>query len=155
MTRILILLISISLISACGGKSEVLVVRDNPTDKTLSSGEFLEFRIPADDSLSLFDIDIYARIHSEAEAVSIPSVLRIISPTGMKFSDTIILELNRDINSGLYTKSGIWKDFRWSYRRGVQFPVRGTWYVRLELKEMSPEVDGLAEVGFILKKRGT
>ncbi len=116
-------------------------------------GEFLEYRIPSDDSLALFDIDLYARMHSKAEAISIPAVLRVVSPSGRKFSDTLHLDLSRASSTGMFSRSGIWKDFRWSYRRGVAFPERGTWYLRLELKQGSKEIHGLTEMGFILIRK--
>jgi hypothetical protein len=152
-TRILFLLISLTLLTSCKERRELYIFNDNPSDESLSHGEFLEYRIPSNDSLTIYDIDVYARIHTNEEAISIPAVLRIVSPSGQKYTDTLNLDLSKAASTGMFARSGIWKDFRWSYRRGVSLPERGTWYLRLELKKGSTEVPGMAELGFILIKK--
>lgn len=91
MSRIPSLLIIILLTTvACTGREDgFIVLSDSPSSRTFDPGEFLEYRVASADSLSFYDIDIYARVHYSAEVDKIPLILRIVSPDGKKYAQTL------------------------------------------------------------------
>lgn len=155
MSRIPSLLIIILLTTvACTGREDgFIVLSDSPSSRTFDPGEFLEYRVASADSLSFYDIDIYARVHYSAEVDKIPLILRIVSPDGKKYADTLRLNISNNPVYPVYSRSGVWRDYRWSYRKGISLPVIGTWYLRVDLIDGSTPVNGLVEFGFILSKR--
>jgi hypothetical protein len=135
--RWLILLISLTLFSSCGKRE----------------GAFLEYRVPSEDTLTMYDIDVYARLHSSSNATNISSVIRVVSPGGEKYSDTLNLKLGHESEKGSFARSGIWRDYRWSYRRGVPLPEKGTWYIRVDSHPQTDKIEGLVEFGLIFIKK--
>lgn len=154
MVRIHSLLILLFLVTSCvGSGEEAIFFSDSPSNEKFDVGEFMEFRIPSLDTALLYNVDLYARVHSLSNAQELPILLKIISPEGRRFIDTIRLNMYSNLDNPIYAKSGAWRDYRWSYRSKVNLPERGTWYLRVELIDGSTPVDGLVEFGFILNKR--
>lgn len=147
------LILLLIIVGSCGKREQRVVCSFRPTGNEITEGRHTEFRINTKDSSALYDIDIYVRIHSDSDTDSIPGTFRIVSPGGSKYSDTIALKLGRSHERGDFSRSGIWRDYRWSYRRGVALPERGTWYIRFDLKPGTPDIEGVAEMGLIFISR--
>lgn len=152
-TLSLLIIIFFTTVACTNSGDNVVVFSDRPSDREFDSGEFLEYRVASTDSSCFYDIDVYARIHHSSKADKIPLIIRIISPAGKIYADTLRLNANNNSAYPSYARSGVWRDYKWSYRNRVTLPENGTWYFRVDLIEGSNPVSGLTELGFIFSKR--
>lgn len=146
----LLMLVAATLLSCIrAGDFETYTAR--PQKGQFVSGSYLEFRIPVEDTLTPVNIEIFARIHSESGLVELPLRFRIGSPSGKWYADSLSLQLTGE-GKEMFSRSGMWRDFRWVYRKGVIFPESGTWYIQAYHTSDVRVLEGVGELGIIVKK---
>lgn len=148
--RSLLVLVAVALLSCIrGGDFDTYTAKPNGGE--FKAGSYLEYRIPVDDSLALYNLEVYARIHSESGLVELPLRFRIGSPSGRWYTDSLSLLLTGE-GKEMFSRSGMWRDFRWVYRKGITFPEKGTWYIQAFQISDEPVLEGVGEIGIIVKK---
>lgn len=146
----LLLLVTVSLLSCIrGGDFETYTAR--PQKGGFSADSYLEFRIPVQDTITPVNLDLFARVHSESGLVQLPLRLRIGSPAGKWYADSLTLQLTGE-GKEMFSRSGMWRDFRWIYRKGIVFPESGTWYFQIYQTSDTRIIKGIGEFGIIVKK---
>jgi len=141
----LLLLFSLFLFS-CGRQEQFETYSAKIGDNVLSVTDKLEYRFKIDDTLQLYDIDVFMRFSHDFEGQSIPLSITLFSPDGRKYRDSI--EFNADPSRN-YQRLGLWKDYKWKYRNKVTFPRSGNWFV-LVGNASNSEIKGIGEISFIL-----
>lgn len=141
----LLLLISIFLIS-CTSRDKFEVYTAKVKNQTFTDNERLEYRFKTEDSLLFFDIDVFMRFSPDYKDTEQSLTVAIFSPDGTKYTDTLKLKagLPKELNN-----SGLWKDVRWKYRKGITFPKNGSWLIRIE-NSTGKDIEGVGEISLIL-----
>ncbi|EKD31884.1 MAG: hypothetical protein ACD_77C00224G0004 [uncultured bacterium] len=141
----LLLLISLFLIS-CARQDKFEAYTVKIKNETFSVNQKLEYRFKAKDTLQVFDIDVFMRLSSAYKDIEQSLTVAIFSPDGIKYTDT--LKFNEGLPKELH-RSGLWRDVRWQYRKGVIFPKSGSWLIRIE-NATGRDIDGVGEISIIL-----
>ena len=142
--KFLFLLLSLFLFS-CAGQEFFDTYSAKTKGNVLSISDKLEYRFKIDDTLQLYNIDVFMRVSHDFEGQALPVSITLFSPDGRKYRDSITFK----VNAGSYRESGLWKDYKWKYRYNVAFPRSGSWLVLVENNSKS-EIKGVGEISFIL-----
>ncbi|NCB18759.1 MAG: hypothetical protein EOM61_03955 [Bacteroidia bacterium] len=116
--------------------------------KRLSDVNFFYDSYLCEDSLSRYDLSLFARLPQGYGKSSLDVVMVVTTPSGDKYSDTLMLPITR---SGIEAKtfnSGIWTDYSWRYRWGVSMPQKGKWKFFLKTDISLPK----GSVGVVVTK---
>lgn len=105
-----------------------------------------------EDTLSSFNIYIYARVSSKYSHNAMPIVIIVTTPLGKRYSDTLKLPLLERGVEAKKIESGMWRDFEWSYRREVLFSNKGKWRFTLKQERLTPAFDGVGQMGVRVSK---
>lgn len=143
----LLLLISLFLIS-CARQDKFEAYTVKIKNQTFSVNHKLEYRFKAKDSLQVFDIDVFMRFSSDYKDIEQSLAVAIFSPDGRKYTDT--LKLKAGLPKELH-HSGLWRDVKWQYRKGITFPKNGSWLIRIE-NTTGRDIEGVGEISLILKE---
>ena len=117
-------------------------------DKRFSDVIFFYDSYLCEDSLSRYDLSLFARLPHSYAKPSLDVVMVVTTPSGDKYSDTLMLPVTR---SGIEAKtfnSGVWVDYSWRYRLGVMLPHTGKWKFFLKTETAMPK----GAVGVIVTK---
>jgi hypothetical protein len=76
-----------------------------------------------------FNIDFLLRISATYKDETLPVMLEILSPSGIRYKDTLKIPVKQQDGDSLTTvvRSGVWRDILWHYRKNVRFPLTGRW----------------------------
>lgn len=99
------------------------------------------------DTLSRYNLSLYARLSSDYNYSSLPVVIIVTSPTGESYSDTLNFPITERGVEARKVQSGVWHDYEWSYRRGVLFNKKGRWEFTTKHNPISPKIEGVGQVG--------
>ncbi len=80
-----------------------------------------------DDTLSSFNLSLYARVSSSYKYNSLPIIILVTTPLGAKYSDTLQLSFSGSRVESKKVQSGIWQDYEWKYRKNIVFNNKGKW----------------------------
>lgn len=141
----LLLLISLFLIS-CARQDKFEAYTAKIKNQTFSVNEKLEYRFKTKDTLQVFDIDVFMRFSSAYKDIEQSFAVAVFSPDGRKYTDTL------KFKAGLPKephRSGLWRDVRWQYRKGITFPKNGSWFIRIE-NTTGRDIEGVGEISLIL-----
>ena len=100
-----------------------------------------------DDTLKSFDISLYARVSSRYNHNSLPIIIIISTPSGVRYSDTLQLPVTEKGVGTRKVQSGIWQDYEWSYRRNIVFSNKGKWIFTLKQDSLSLALTGVGQMG--------
>ena len=141
----LLLLISLFLIS-CARQDKFEAYTAKIKNQTFYVNEKLEYRFKAKDSLRVFDIDVFMRFSPAYKDIEQSFAVAIFSPDGIKYTDTLKFKagLSKELRH-----SGLWRDVRWQYRKGITFPQNGSWLIRIE-NTTGKDIEGVGEISIIL-----
>lgn len=79
------------------------------------------------DTLSLYNLSLYARVSSRYNYNTLPIIVLVTTPLGDRYADTLKLPvIDRGVEAQK-VQSGIWRDYEWIYRRGIVFNKKGRW----------------------------
>lgn len=143
----LLLLVSLFLIS-CTRQDKFEAYTAKIKNQTFSVNEKLEYRFKTKDSLQIFDIDVFMRLSSDYKDTEQSFAIVVFSPDGRKYTDT--LKFKAGLSKEL-SRSGLWRDVRWQYRKGISFPKNGSWLIRIE-NTTGRDIEGVGEISLILKE---
>lgn len=99
------------------------------------------------DTLSKFNLSLYARLSSIYSCSSLPVVIIVTSPTGERYTDTLNFPITERGVEARKVQSGIWQDYEWSYRREIVFNKRGKWMFTVKQNPLSTNIEGVGQVG--------
>ena len=100
-----------------------------------------------DDTLNSFNLSLYARVSSTYEHNSVPVIIIISTPLGVRYSDTLQLPVKGRCAGTRKVKSGIWEDYEWSYRKNIVFSNKGKWIFTLKQDSLSLALTGVGQMG--------
>lgn len=109
-------------------------------------------RFSAQDSLSSYSIDLYARLPAGYTEEKLPLILEITSPQGDLYRDSLSLPVTKSNIPNISAKSGRWCDMYWRYREGVKFSKSGNWTFVLSTGKEYENNSGTGEMGVIIRK---
>lgn len=109
-------------------------------------------RFTAQDTLSGYAIDLYARLPSGCTEETLPLILEITSPQGDIYRDSLSLPVIKSNIPNISAKSGRWSDMYWKYREGVKFTQNGNWTFALSTGKEYENNSGTGEMGVIIRK---
>lgn len=119
---------------------------------SFSAGHRHITRFTADDTLSSYAIDLYARLPAGYTEEKLPLILEITSPQGDIYRDSLSLPVTKSNIPNISAKSGRWSDMYWRYREGVQFTKSGNWTFALSTHKEYENNSGTGEMGVIIRK---
>jgi hypothetical protein len=109
-------------------------------------------RFTAEDTLSSYAIDLYARLPAGYSDKMVQLILDITSPEGNIYRDTLSLPVTKSNIPNISAKSGRWSDMYWKYREGVKFAKSGNWTFALSTGEEYGNNSGTGEMGVMIRK---
>lgn len=136
---IIILLISLSSLS-CKGWGEY-----SPGFRHLT-------KFNSQDSISKYDIEIFARIPDSFEQEDLPIILTIERPDGTRYADTLSLPVRMDMIPYQGLRTGRWTDMKWGYRTGVKLEQAGSWRFYINNNLSYTEIGCSGAMGVIITK---
>lgn len=98
------------------------------------------------DTNALKDIVLVLRLPDRCSGGGHQMMINIISPSGERYTDSVVFPSISKSTSPAYSEesfkvvnSGIWRDSRWVYRRGVRFPSKGKWQFVIYTQNTDPK----------------
>lgn len=79
------------------------------------------------DSLSSFNLSLYARVSLMCNNNSLPVIIIVTTPLGVQYTDTLKFPITERGVEVKKVESGIWQDYEWSYRKNILFNNKGKW----------------------------
>lgn len=120
-------------------------------DYSMDSGDFIYFRVEISDPNEKNDIYFSARFSHRYILQHLPLEIVYISPSGKRYSDITDLPLIGKDKYIEFNKQGVWRDYRWLHKRGVVFPEKGVWMIRVSNTHIK-RVNGIKELGLTMRK---
>ncbi len=106
----------------------------------------------AEDTLSFYSIDIYARIPDTYKGENLFVILDIILPEEGRYSDTLTLPVRMDRIPYLGVDNGRWRDMKWNYRNNIKFTRPGVWRFYIRRDTSKPDSCATGAIGLLIKK---
>jgi hypothetical protein len=85
------------------------------------------FTYIAKDTLASKDIALVLREPFSCGVKPLSMNLSVISPGGRIYKDSLTVPVYDVTGSLTRVNSGLWLDSKWIYKKGVQFPEKGSW----------------------------
>ena len=102
------------------------------------------FEADMSDSLCAYDLTLYAKIDKKNVSIGgLPFVVRLVSPSGKIFTETVYMKNSDKIRSSFYSS-----DFKALYRSGLVPTEFGLWSVRIK----TGHIDKLLGVGLVVSR---
>jgi len=149
----LCILLLVALGSSCNGGSHRYSFNEDLPPDGWSKYNKPEFRAEIDDTSSSFDILFSIRNSHEYPYRNLFLFVTTTSPSGQFIKDTIEYQLAD--NKGKWYGKGLGDIHNLSvpYKNNVIFPVPGEYSFRLEHGMRSDRLEGIVDLGLIIKKR--
>lgn len=100
-----------------------------------------------EDTLSSFNLSLYARLSSNFNYNALPVVVLVTTPLGEKYADTLMLPITVKGVEVKNVQSGIWTDYEWNYRRDIVFNNKGKWVFTIKQDSLSLKLEGVGTMG--------
>lgn len=153
MRRLTILtLLIIAVLSISCSKLRQNAVTVSMPGENFGQGEIVYFRFNITDTIPLYKVFLTTRFSRRYILSELPLSLLYISPSGIRYTDTMRFYLNNGDFNTEHVKNGNWRDYRWLYRDGVSFPEKGVWLIsvkNIHVKKLS----GIEELGISLMQK--
>ncbi len=105
-----------------------------------------------EDSISSFDLSIYARVPFGYNHSVLPVIVVVTTPLGDKYSDTLRLPTLERAVGIRSVQCGMWRDYEWSYRKDVVFGNRGKWRFAIIQDTVGLEVKKVGQMGILVSE---
>ena len=132
------LFLAVIIVASCNGRD-------------VSDGQFTtSYKIG--DSVSLYDLGIFARLNGAPGMDRLSLRVEVITPSGKSYIDTLSLLLSETDIVEKMVRERKWTDILWYYRSGVSFPYSGKWQFVIEQTGVVGN-SNLRDAGVVVRKK--